>query len=504
MRLPPIARALRPAAVSLLAVSAALAGKAIDIRAEAFKLLNEGVAAYEKGDYAHAVVALSKCANEALNSFRAYYFLGLAETGDHRYTEAIESLKVALDLDPDHLQANVALGDAWLLLGSVDEASPPYYRALKLRAEFPAALDGLARVAEAQGDDEKAIAFYGRAIASDKGYAPAYTHWGDLYLRTGKLDDAVKLLVEAISVRPDFAAGLNRLAIAYGRLGFANEAVATIRKAIALEPKSPEHRAMLGQVLLGMGVVSGAESAFGDALALDPADPHAHAGLAEIARRRGDFVKAVAQLDLALADTRLDRRTRADLTATRAKVVAEGERSAAIEAKVASADATAADRTELATILAGRGDWTRAADVYAAASPAGADRETLAYYFFRAGRFREAYAIYADLASAGGRADLEVDAGASLARLGDDARAKDAFERALAIDPERKEAKLYLGNALLRLGKTGDAIAAYRKFLTDYPEGPESEQVRRVLGALQPAAPAAPAAPAPPAAGVKP
>ncbi len=31
---------------------------------------------------------------------------------------------------------------------------------MKLRAEYPAALDGLARVAEAQGDDEKALAFY--------------------------------------------------------------------------------------------------------------------------------------------------------------------------------------------------------------------------------------------------------------------------------------------------------------------------------------------------------
>jgi tetratricopeptide (TPR) repeat protein len=337
-------------------------------------------------------------------------------------------------------------------------------------------------------DNEKAIAFYGRALASDKGFAPAYTHLGDLYLREGKLDEAVKLLVEAVSVRPDFGPGLNRLAAAYGRLGFANEAVATIRKAIELEPKNPAHRVTLGEVLLGMGVVTGAEAAFQAAIAIDPADPKARSGLAEVARRRNDYKGALDQLDAALADTRLPRNQRHDIEQRRAALVAERDLAAGLESSVAAGSATPAELASFAGIEAAKGRFDRAAELLGKTEPQGSERERLAYYQFRAGRFREAHEAYAALAQAGGRADLEVNDGASLARLGDDAKAKEAFARALSIDPEQPLAKVYLGNALLRSGDASAAAATYREYLAAHPDGAAAEQVRRVLAELQPEA----------------
>src|SRR5262245_50918225 len=165
------------------AVTDSFAGKANDVRKTAFKLLNEGVAAYNRADYKNAIGPLEKAAAMSLNSFPAHHYLGLALAGDRRYAEAVEAYKIALDLDPDHLQANIAIADAWLAQGDTDEAQPYYFKAARLRPEYAPALDGLARVAEAQADDDKAIALYGRALASDKGFAPAYTHLGDLYLR---------------------------------------------------------------------------------------------------------------------------------------------------------------------------------------------------------------------------------------------------------------------------------------------------------------------------------
>jgi tetratricopeptide (TPR) repeat protein len=305
-------------------------------------------------------------------------------------------------------------------------------------------------------------------------------------LRAGRLDDAVKLLVEAVSVRPDFGPGLDRLAAAYGRLGFSNEAVATIRKAIELEPNDPQHRVTLGEVLLGMGVVAGAEASFQAAIAIDPALPEARAGLAEIARRRGDYDAALAQIDTALADARLDRRSREGLTKQRAAIATERDSAAALEAAIASGTASAADRASLAALEAAKGHFDRAAELLAATNPEGPDRERLAFYLFRAGRFRPAHGVYAELAQAQKRADLEVNDGASLARLGDDTKAKEAFERALAIDPAQPLAKLYLGNALLRLGDTAGAAATYQAFLTEFPSGASAEQVRRVLAELTP------------------
>lgn len=477
-------RSLAPLLIAALLSPAALAGTANQVRKDAFRLLNEGVAAYNRGAFREAIPPLQQAASMSLNSFRAHYFLGLALAGDRRYAAAVESYKIALDLDPSHLQANVAMADAWLAQGDADEGSPYYARALKLRAEYAPALDGQGRVAQAQADDDKAIAMFTRAIASDKGYAQAYMDLGDVYLRQSRLDDAVKLLIEAVSVRPDYTPALNRLATAYGMLGFTNEAVATIRKAIDLEPKNPEHRATLGDVLLRMGVTAGAEASFKEAIAIDPAQPKAREGLAELARRRGDYTAALAELDTALADARLDHRTKGELTTKRAAIVAESEKAQALEARVASPAATWADRVALAEVEAGREHWDRAADLISAAEPAGAPSERRAYYLFRAGRFLDAHAAYARLAAATPSADLEVNAGASLARLGDDAHAKEAYDRALAIDPTHAQAQMFRANSLVRLGDTTGAIAAYQAFLTSHPTGDAAEQVKRVLGQL--------------------
>lgn len=476
--------------VAAAAATAVYAGKANDVRKEAFKLLNEGVAAYNHADYKAAILPLQKAAAMSMNSFPAHYYLGLALAGDRRYGEAVDTYRIALDLDPDHLLANVSIGDALLAEGDIDEAQPYYVKAGKLRPEYAAALDGLARIAEATNDRDKAIALYGRALASDRGFAPTYTHLGDLYLREGKLDEAVKLLVEAVSVRPDFGPGLDRLAVAYGRLGFSNEAVATIRKAIELEPKDPEHHATLGNVLLGMGVLVGAESSFQAAIAIDPALPSARGGLAEIARRRGDYAGALSQLDAALADSRIDRHSLDAMTKQRAALVAERDRSVALDAAVVAGTASAEEQRALAELEASRGNYARAADLFAASGTAPTPNERLAFYLFRAGRFKDAHELYAELAQASHRADLELNDGAALARMGDDTKAKSAFERALAIDPALPTAKLYLGNVELRSGDTAAATATYQAFLAANPTGAAAEQVRRVLAELTPVTPA--------------
>ena len=80
-----------------LAPRTVLAGRASEMRVEAFELLSEGVAAYNRGDYPGAVEKLRRATSIALNSFRAHYYLGLALNASRRYEEALETLGVALD-----------------------------------------------------------------------------------------------------------------------------------------------------------------------------------------------------------------------------------------------------------------------------------------------------------------------------------------------------------------------------------------------------------------------
>jgi tetratricopeptide (TPR) repeat protein len=436
-------------------------GKAADVRTEAFVSINEGVSAYKRGDYVLAVQKLQRAASLALNSFRAHFYLGLALIGDRRYTEALTALEIALDLEPTHLQSLVASGDAYLKMGDLAEAQAAYFRAIKLRPEYAPSLDGLARIYEARGDDEQAVVYFQRAISSDSGFAPAFTHLGDLYLRRRQYDEAVRLLEEAVSVRPDFAPGLNRLARAYGRLG-------------------------LGWLQLQEGLVDTAEEWFNTALALDASLPMARTGLAEVDRRRGHYDDALEELDTALADDRVDATWTRRLQKFRDEIVEEQAHVAALEQKVETAEALPGDFAELAEVYARRGLWNEAVELQRLAGEEPVTRELLAYMLFQAERFREAHEIYTELADAVQSVQLEVNEGISVARLGNDRAAVAAFNRALALDPEQAEARLYLGNALLRLGEREEAARAYRAFLSRVSTGESAERLRRILEQMAP------------------
>lgn len=488
-RRPGIAR-FSLAALAALATfgTPALAGRAAKVRQEAQTLLNEGVAAINRSEPSLAVEKLRKAASIYLNSRNANYYLGVALLLDRRYAEAVEPLKVALDLDPAHLQSHVALGNAYLEMGDLEESQASFYRALKIRPEHAPALDGLARHYEAKVDDERAANLYERAIASDKGYAEAYTHYGDLLLRRGKLDEAVRLLSDAVTVRPGFAAGMNRLALAYGRLGLQNEAIATIRSAIALEPKQAAHRAALGAILLAQGDGVGAETAFREAVALDAGSIEGLRGLAEVARRRGDYVEARARIESAIADRRTGARAREELRSLAAAFEAERDRIAELDARVANGAATPEAYGERAAIEAGRGAWANAARLEAQRTAAGAPKDRLAYYLIRAGSYRQAREILDALCAEEARPDRFVNAGVASAGLGDHAAAADAYRRALALDATNARARLYLANALLRLDRRAEAIAGYKEFLALGTGGENAERVRRMLLQLDPPA----------------
>jgi tetratricopeptide (TPR) repeat protein len=356
-----------------------------------------------------------------------------------------------------------------------------------MRPEYAPALDGLARVKEAQDDNTEAIAAFRRAIGSNKGYAPAYTHLGDLYLRMNRFEEAVMLLEEAVAVRPDYTPGLNRLALAYGRLRLDNEAVATIQAAIELDPKNAAHPATLGELQLTQGFVPAAEASFREALELDPALPEARLGLAKVSRRRGEYAAALEQIQIALDDERTGARMVSKLEQYRDTLRVEETEVARLETLVAETEEPPSEELEaLAMIHARRGRWNDAAELALRAEPTPERHEKLAYMLFRAGRFAEAHEIYSELVGQLQSADLEVNNGVTLAMLGDDQGAVEAYRRAVELEPENDGAELYLGNALLRLGDQPAAVAAYKSFLDRTDRGESAERVRRILRQIAP------------------
>jgi len=62
--------------------------------------------------------------------------------------------------------------------------------------------------------------------------------------------------------------------------------------------------------------------------------------------------------------------------------------------------------------------------------------------------------------------------------------AKSLAKKILALDPNRFDAYIYLGNAEQEAGKTDEARAAYKKYLELAPTGPFARELRAILSNL--------------------
>ena len=478
--------------------------RAQEVRARVFKLITDGAQAYKDGRHAEAIRMLEEAAGIALNSFKAYYYLGLAYKGDRQYQKAIDPLQIAIELDPVNLAARVALADCYLKRGDPPEALAEYHRTLALQADYAPAYDGLGRAAEAAGETEKAIEHYRKAIALNPGFPDASMNLGDLFLREGRNQEATRLFLDAIRVRPDFAAAYNRLGVAYARQKLSNEAIAALRHAAMLERGNPWHPVTIGGIFMDLDNLVQAEREFDEALKMDPDYLEAYLARAALLRRQGRIDEAVVFLDVGLSRNVEAPAARAQLREAREKYAQESERLAMLQTSLAPAqDGAAGDEASetpaddpaaliaLAELRQQLGDHGEAVRLLERVVEAGAADtlavERLGYNQLRAGLFERAEATYAGLLAASpGNAGILINLALARIGLSDHAGAEEALREASRLRPGDAVPLAYLGNVYVMSGRREDAIRALDASLALMDEQNAGRpRVERLLGALR-------------------
>lgn len=233
------------------------------------------------------------------------------ETADiSAYERAEAALRKALELRPDHLDAQASLanvllakhdfagalalaeevfaadlgataalatiGDAQLELGNYDGARAAYSE-LADAASGPAVLSRLAHLAELEGDPDAAIAHMADAEqrASARARSAESVAWyrsqlGALYFNTGRYDEAGRWYAGALDAFPGYPLALAGLGDVAAARGDDSEAISWYERAVAVVPQ-PAFLATLG-------------------------DLYARSGDAEAARRQYDTVKFIGEL----------------------------------------------------------------------------------------------------------------------------------------------------------------------------------------------------------------
>lgn len=210
--------------------------------------LERGNRAFQRGDYSEAIRHYTAALAENANSFDAYFNRGLAHSRRFDYAAAIKDFTRALEIDAEANEARLARGHAYLDHGNPQLALADFEDAIRRQALNYEAIEGRGWALHALGRYEAALADFEKAVA----------------------------------VAPKFAEGHNALAWLLAtcpddRLRNGKRAIEHASKALALAT---------------------------------PADPRHYDTLAAAHAELGDFAKAVAYAEKALAGTDLSPKER--------------------------------------------------------------------------------------------------------------------------------------------------------------------------------------------------
>ncbi len=143
---------------------------------------------------------------------------------------------------------------------------------------------------------------YRAALELEPSFSQAKMNLSQLYLQTGDLDLAEKLLLEVIDEIPTLSSAHYNLGLVYRYQNKPDRAMKTLKKAVELEPDNLPAHFQLGEILMRKkdGILE-AERHFMKTLELDPAYLPSITRLAELALSKGNFQQAEEWIKRGLA-----------------------------------------------------------------------------------------------------------------------------------------------------------------------------------------------------------
>ena len=178
--------------------------KATPAGAEEFQ---QGVGAYNKGDFAAAAQAFEAAVQKAPSVPDLHVNLALAYFRLNRTPDAVAELEKAASLGPDEPKIQFQLGSAYVEMKEYDKAIAAFEKGLAKQPSLadPVAYEGtvtLGAVYFAKGDNDKAIAQYQKALAARPGSPGPTLGLGKAHFSKGEVDKALVLFEQVVAGHP--------------------------------------------------------------------------------------------------------------------------------------------------------------------------------------------------------------------------------------------------------------------------------------------------------------
>lgn len=177
-----------------------------------------------------AAAAFDRLESEAPRSARVAQLNAEALEAQDRRADAEAAYEAALAVDPNLLEALLALGRLKRLRLACDEAIALYERAEKIRSTFDSAY-GLGFCLAYMQQDEAAAVRYEQAVKRDPRAAVAWSGLGTALVKIGRTAEGIAALNRALTIEPKMTEGWYMLGMAYQATGDAVRAKEMFAKA---------------------------------------------------------------------------------------------------------------------------------------------------------------------------------------------------------------------------------------------------------------------------------
>ena len=281
---------------------------ALYLTLDAEEYLRRGIEAGQRGQYSDSIQDLTKAIELEPDHADAYNFRGLAYDNQGKHDHAIQDYTKAIELEPDHTDAYYLRGLAYSSQGKHDHAIQDHTKAIELEPDHADAYNFRGLAYDNQGKHDHAIQDYTKAIELEPDYADAYHGRGDAYDNQGKHDHAIQDHTKAIELDPDHADAYYSRGDAYDSQEKYDRAIQDYTKAIELDPDHADAYYSRGLAYSNRGELKQAIQDLTKAIELDPdhADAYYSRGLAYDSQGKHDhaiqdYTKAI-ELDSEHAD----------------------------------------------------------------------------------------------------------------------------------------------------------------------------------------------------------
>jgi tetratricopeptide (TPR) repeat protein len=276
--------------ILLLAACASPEERAADylVKAQAF---------YDEGELVKAKLEAQNAAQVEPKNSRARYLLALIAEKDEKYQEMFGHLMVAVDGDPDNVEARIKLGTLFFLGQAWDEAEKQAAELLKMAPDDARVHLLQARVLVQKGDREAGIAEINKSLEIDPDYADA------IILKAAadsmeSIDAGLQTLDTAIARLPAEASRpLRELRVIMLSQAKRIDQVETSLQSLAADfPKEQSYQFQLAQFYTSQGRVDDAEQLLKGLTERDPTDTDKQLGYVQFLATQRDQDKAEAAL----------------------------------------------------------------------------------------------------------------------------------------------------------------------------------------------------------------